>query len=81
MNEVTQGDRLKGLREMTTDPPMDRLGEIGELIAKSVGSRAVALILEARLRIAVNLPGEVYLPIPPSPKRILDNCEENAMRP
>ena len=59
---------------------METLGEIGELIAKSVGSRAVATILEARVRIAVNLPLEVYRPIPPAPKRSLDNCEENAMR-
>ena len=80
MNEVTQGDRLKGLRDMTIPPPMDRLGEIGELIAKSVGARAVVQLLEAIVRIAVNLPAEVYKPIPPSPKRNLDNCEENAMR-
>ena len=61
-------------------PPIVTLGEIGELIVKSVGSRAVATILEARVRIAVNLPQEVYRPIPPSPKRGLDNCEENSMR-
>ena len=65
MNEVTQGDRLKELREMTKGLPIDRLGEIGEIIAKSVGSRAVAMLLEARVRIAVNLPSEVYSPIPP----------------
>ena len=71
---------MKALRDTTIPPPMDRLGEIGVLIAKSVGARTVALLLEARVRIAVNLPGEIYKPIPPSPKRNLDDCEENAMR-